>query len=86
MKYFVYLARCNDQSLYVGSCNNVEAREIKHNKGEGSLYTKQRLPIKIIYFENYDTLAAARKREKQLKGWTRVKKESLVKFGHPTKF
>lgn len=51
MKHFVYLARCSDNSLYTGSCQNIETREIKHNKGEGAQYTRQRLPIKIIYFD-----------------------------------
>ncbi len=40
MKYFIYLARCNDKSLYTGSCINIKAREVKHNKGEGSQYTR----------------------------------------------
>ncbi len=86
MAYFTYLARCGDQSLYTGSCKNIQARELKHNKGEGSFYTKQRLPVKIVYFEEYDTLVAARRREKQLKGWTRIKKENLILYGHPKKF
>ena len=86
MNYFIYLARCSDNTLYTGSCNNVKAREIKHNKGEGAEYTKQRRPIKMIYLERFKTLIEARKREKQIKGWTRIKKENLIKHGHPTKF
>jgi len=86
MKYFTYLARCNDDSLYIGSCKDIKAREIKHNKGEGARYTKQRRPVKIIYFEEYDILVEARRRESQVKKWTKIKKENLVKYGHPTKF
>ena len=85
MKYFVYLARCADSSLYVGSCNDIKSREVRHNKGEGAQYTKKRLPVKIIYFEEFDTVVEARRRESQIKSWTRIKKENLVKFGHPTK-
>ena len=66
MKYFVYLARCSDNSLYVGSCTDIKAREIKHNKGEGAQYTKQRRPVKIIYFEKYDSLVKAMGREVQI--------------------
>jgi putative endonuclease len=84
--YYIYLARCNDNSLYTGSCKNITNREIKHNKGEGAQYTKQRRPIKIIYYEEYDTLFEAIKREKQIKKWSRIKKENLIKYGHPTKF
>ncbi len=83
MKYFVYLARCSDFSLYVGSCGDIKAREVKHNKGEGAQYTKQRRPVKIIYFEEFSTLVEARRREAQIKGWTRIKKENLIKYGHP---
>lgn len=86
MKYFVYLARCNDDSLYIGSCADIKAREEKHNKGEGAEYIKNRRPIRIIYFEEFHTLIEARRREAQIKRWKRIKKENLVKYGHPTKF
>ena len=86
MGYLIYLARCNDNSLYTGSCTNIIAREKRHNKGEGSKYTKLRRPVKIIYFEEFDTLVEARRRERQIKGWSRIKKENLIKYGHPTKF
>jgi predicted GIY-YIG superfamily endonuclease len=86
MKYFVYFARCADKSLYIGSCTNLKSREDKHNKGEGAEYTKKRRPVKIVYFEEYNTLIKARRRELQIKRWTRYKKENLVKYGHPTKF
>lgn len=86
MQYFVYLARCNDESLYAGSCTDINAREIKHNKGEGAQYTKLRRPVKIVYFEKFDNLAEARRREVQIKRWTRMKKENLIKYDHPTKF
>ncbi|OGL65349.1 hypothetical protein A3F52_03955 [Candidatus Uhrbacteria bacterium RIFCSPHIGHO2_12_FULL_47_11] len=86
MKYFVYLARCCDNSLYTGSCINIEERELKHNKGAGAQYTKQRRPVKIIYSEEFSDLIEARKREVQIKGWTREKKEHLIRYGHPTKF
>ena len=86
MKYFAYLARCSDGSLYTGSCNDILARERRHNEGKGALYTSKRKPVKIIYFEVFSTLTEARRRERQIKGWTREKKENLVKYGHPTKF
>ena len=85
MKYFVYLARCSDKSLYTGSCDNIQNREIKHNKGEGAQHTRQRRPVRIIYFEEYANLLEAREREMQIKGWTRAKKENLIKYGHPRK-
>ncbi len=83
MSYFVYLARCKNESLYVGSCANLEKREIVHNKGKGSQFTKQRRPVKIIYQEKFDDMTDARRREKQIKGWTRIKKENLIKYRQP---
>ncbi|MFH1631790.1 MAG: GIY-YIG nuclease family protein [bacterium] len=75
MKYFVYLARCSDHSLYTGCCTDTASREKRHNTGKGAQYTKQRRPVNIIYIEKYDNLTDARKREAQIKRWTRVKKE-----------
>lgn len=77
MHYF-YLARCSDGSLYAGTCINVAEREAMHNAGKGAKYTRSRLPIYIIYHEEFGTLSEARKREAQVKKWTKVQKEELV--------
>ena len=84
-KYFTYIARCADNSLYTGITNNVTAREKKHNAGSGARYTRSRRPVKIIYSEEYLTRSDAAKREAQLKGWTKIKKENLVHIGNPKK-
>lgn len=81
--YFVYLARCSDNSLYTGLTKDYKKREQRHNAGLGSYYTKHRRPIKIVYIEKYTSLKEAANRERQIKGWTRKKKENLIKFGHP---
>ncbi|MBT7007161.1 GIY-YIG nuclease family protein [Candidatus Falkowbacteria bacterium] len=86
MSYYTYLARCNDNSLYTGYCVDILKREKKHNKGEGAKYTRQRRPVKIVYFEEYESRSEAMKREIQIKGWIKEKKENLIKYGHPTKF
>ena len=78
-KYYFYLARCSDNTLYAGYCANIKDREFKHNTGEGAKYTRQRRPIKIVYFEEFSTRSEAMKREVQVKGWSRVKKENLIK-------
>jgi len=77
-KYYFYLARCSDSTLYSGSCTNLKKREERHNKGEGAKYTKYRTPVKIVYYEVYDTLKEARRREAQVKRWRRYKKEKLL--------
>ena len=81
--YYTYLARCSDNSLYTGYYAHLDARENKHNKGEGAKYTRSRRPIKIIYFEKYTTRSEAMKREIQIKGWTKAQKENLItSFSH----
>ncbi|MBP9773955.1 MAG: GIY-YIG nuclease family protein [Candidatus Peribacteraceae bacterium] len=79
MPHFFYLARCADCSLYAGTCLNLQEREEKHNAGTGAKYTRSRSPIKIIYSEEFDTLSEARKREAEVKKWTKDKKEGLLK-------
>ncbi|PIQ67785.1 hypothetical protein COY25_02865 [Candidatus Uhrbacteria bacterium CG_4_10_14_0_2_um_filter_41_7] len=78
MKHFVYLARCKDNSLYTGTCVDIQAREDKHNAGTGAKYTRAKRPVKIIYFEEFKTLSDARKREAEIKKWSKSKKEELI--------
>lgn len=78
MPYYFYLARCNNTSLYAGSCIDVKKREAAHNKGDGAKYTRAKRPVKIIYTEQFFVLIEARRREAQVKGWTKMKKEKLI--------
>jgi putative endonuclease len=75
---FVYIVRCADQSLYVGSTDDLDARIAMHNAGRGGRYTMQRGPVTLVFVEAHETADAARQRERQLKGWTAAKKEALV--------
>jgi putative endonuclease len=76
--FCVYLLLCSDQSLYCGCTNNLKRRLVDHNTGEGALWTKRRRPVTLVYFEHYDSLVSARRREKQIKGWTVKKKHNLI--------
>ncbi|MFA6308059.1 MAG: GIY-YIG nuclease family protein [Patescibacteria group bacterium] len=78
-KYYFYLARCSDNTLYCGYCRNLSDRENKHNNGDGAKYTKQRRPIKIVYSEQFNSISEAMKREAQVKSWKREEKEKLIK-------
>ncbi|MDD3283982.1 MAG: GIY-YIG nuclease family protein [Patescibacteria group bacterium] len=78
MIFYVYIARCNDETLYTGYCKDLDAREKKHNIGEGAKYTKYRTPIKIIYHEKFDSRVGAMKRERQIKKLPKVEKEDLI--------
>ena len=76
--HYFYLARCRDGSLYAGTCIDLYAREKKHNDGKGAKYTRSRLPIVIIHHEAFLTLSEARKREAEVKTWSKAKKENLL--------
>ncbi len=78
MPHLFYLARCADGSLYAGTCIDVKEREAKHNEGKGAKYTRSRLPIKIMYTEEFETLSEARKREAEVKKWKKEQKEKLL--------
>ncbi|HCI03651.1 MAG: GIY-YIG nuclease family protein [Candidatus Peribacteraceae bacterium] len=78
MPFYFYLARCSDNSLYSGSCLDLRAREDKHNSGKGAKYTRARRPVKIIYHEEFETLAEAMKREAQVKNLSKTEKEQVV--------
>lgn len=78
MKGWVYILLCSDGSYYTGSTNNLEQRILQHQSGQGANYTKKRLPIQLIYVEEYLRIEDAFYREKQIQGWSRRKKEALI--------
>ena len=79
MKYFVYILKCADSSLYVGCTNNLEKRLKEHNESKwGAHYTKIRRPAVLKYSEKFATLKEARRREAELKKWKRDKKLNLI--------
>jgi len=78
MKGYMYILECADGSYYTGSTNNLERRLQQHQNGEGANYTKKHLPVKLVYFEEFQSIAEAFYREKQVQGWSRKKKEALI--------
>jgi putative endonuclease len=77
-QWFVYLLECNDKTLYCGSTNNLIRRLHDHNAGIAAQWTKMRRPLQLIYFEAQASLIKARRREKQIKGWSYAKKLNLI--------
>ena len=75
---FVYLLRCNDNSLYCGWSSDLSKRVKVHNTGKGAKYTKARLPVKLVYFEVYEDKIIAMKREYEIKQLTKLQKERLI--------
>lgn len=78
MRGYMYILECRDGSYYTGSTNNLELRYTQHQNGEGANHTKKRLPVKLVYFEEYSRIDEAFYREKQVQGWNRKKKEALI--------
>lgn len=72
------MVRCKDNSLYVGWTNNLEKRMKAHNEGKGAKYTKPRLPVELVYFEEFGTKQEAMSREYHLKKLSHKEKEMLV--------
>jgi putative endonuclease len=79
---FVYMVVCNDDSLYTGWAMDVEARVREHNAGRGSLYCRQRRPVRLVYREEVPSRSVAMKREMAIKRMRREKKLRLVEAFH----
>lgn len=73
------MVECADGSLYTGWTTDLEERIKTHNSGQGAKYTRSRLPVKLVYFEEAEDRSAALKREAAIKKLTRSKKELLIK-------
>ncbi len=76
-KMSVYILKCADGSYYTGVTNNIERRLSEHQSGYHQGYTNIRLPVELMYFEEFNNPLRAIEREKQIKGWSRAKKEAL---------
>ena len=76
--HFAYLLRCADGTLYGGYTTDLQKRLAAHNSGKGAKYTRSRLPVELVYWEECPTKEAAMSREWQLKHLTREKKLELI--------
>ena len=75
---WMYILECCDGSYYVGSTKDLDLHISQHQEGIGANYTSKRLPVKLVYCEEYDRIDDAFYREKQVQGWTRRKREALI--------
>ena len=75
---YTYIVKCSDETLYTGWTNNLKKRLEAHNSGKGAKYTKNRRPVELVYFEEYDTKQEAMKREYAIKQLTRKEKLALM--------
>lgn len=76
---YTYILMCRDGSLYTGWTNNLCRRIQTHNLGKGAKYTKGRLPVRLVYYEKYETKQEAQKREYAIKCLSRPDKLELIR-------
>ena len=81
MGIYVYMLRCADGSFYVGSAtgNDLSPRIAQHNAGSFPGYTSTRRPVVLVWSEHFDRITDGIAAERQIKGWSRLKKEALIK-------
>jgi putative endonuclease len=75
---WMYILKCADNSYYVGSTTNLDLRLVQHQSGKGSRYTSGRLPVELVYGEEYERVSDAYAREKQVQNWGRAKRKALI--------
>ncbi|MGW4928738.1 GIY-YIG nuclease family protein [Agromyces sp. NPDC004153] len=74
----LYILECIDRTMYVGSTIDLERRIAQHQRGEGSAYTRRRLPVRLIFSMEFDRVEDAFALEKQVQGWSRAKRLALI--------
>jgi putative endonuclease len=81
MGAFVYMLRCADGSFYIGSAtdDDLTKRVAEHQTGAYPGYTSTRRPVHLVWSEHFDRITDAIAAERKLKGWSRAKKEALIK-------
>jgi putative endonuclease len=75
---WLYILECCDGTFYTGSIKDLEKRIKEHQNGQRANYTKDRLPVKLIYTEEYRRVVDAFLREKQIQNWSHDKKRALI--------
>ncbi|MEP9394875.1 GIY-YIG nuclease family protein [Gordonia sp. VNQ95] len=78
MPGYMYILECSDDSYYVGSTRNIEHRFAQHNSGKGAEYTRRRLPVRLVYLAEFETVAEAYGWEKRVQKWSRAKRKALI--------
>jgi len=76
--FFVYMLRCSDDSYYTGHTDDLDLRMAQHHHGELPGYTQARRPVRLVWSQETATRDEALAAERQLKGWSRAKKEALI--------
>ncbi len=75
---YVYILQCSDNSYYTGWTTNLEHRLKAHNSKKGAKYTRSRLPVRLVYYEEFASKQEAMKREYAIKKLSRTQKEKII--------
>ncbi len=75
---YVYILQCSDNSYYTGWTTNLEHRLKAHNNKKGAKYTRSRLPVRLVYYEEFASKQEAMKREYAIKKLSRTQKEKII--------
>jgi len=78
MAFWVYMLRCSNGAYYVGHTDNLEKRLSEHHEGASDSYTSRLRPVDLIWSDEFPSRYEALVRERQIKGWSRAKKEALI--------
>ncbi len=80
MTFYVYILKCSDNSYYTGHTDNLEQRLSQHQQRYfRTCYTATRLPVELLYCQEFPTREEALTSERQIKGWSRKKKEAMMR-------
>ena len=79
MRFWVYVLCCADGSYYVGQTHDLRKRVAEHTRGAGGGYTSARRPVTLVHSQEFASREDAIAREGQIKGWSRKKKEVLMR-------
>ena len=78
--FYLYILKCVNGAYYIGHTDNIEQRMSQHNLGSiSNCYTTDKRPLELVYLENFSTRDDAFHAERQVKGWSRKKKEAFIK-------
>jgi putative endonuclease len=75
---WLYILECRDGTYYTGSTNDVERRLFEHQNGLGANYTRKRLPVRLVFCQEFSSISDAFYREQQIKNWSQEKKRALI--------
>ena len=76
--FWAYILKCSDDSYYAGHTDDLEHRLATHASGQVAGYTRTRLPVALAWSQEFSTREEALRAERQIKGWSRRKKEALI--------